>query len=97
MATSKYSSQLSLPQTNPSVATVLEYLIMKLPYISAKTWQQRLADGKVHWHHGTLITAQTPFQAQQRVYYRKVENKILFIDPLTQEPRKFLYHEELTL
>ena len=28
-----------------------------------------MLDGKVHWHNGELITPQTPYQPQQRVYY----------------------------
>jgi tRNA pseudouridine32 synthase/23S rRNA pseudouridine746 synthase len=76
MAISERPSKLSLPQTNPGVATVLEYLIVKFPYIDAQIWQQRIADGKVHWHDGSLITPQSPFQPQQRVYYyREVENE----------------------
>lgn len=90
MAISEHPSKLSLPQTNPGVATVLEYLIIKFPYIDAQVWHQRMADGKVHWHDGTLITALSPFKPQQRVYYyREVESEpvipfqetILFQDP----------------
>jgi len=76
MAISKHPSKLSLPQTNPGVATVLEYLIIKFPYIDAQIWRQRIADGKVHRHDGSLITTQSLFQPQQRIYYyREVENE----------------------
>ena len=76
MAISTQHSKLSLPQTNPGVATVLEYLILKFPYIDASTWQQRITDGKVHYHNGAAITAQSPFKAQQRIYYyREVESE----------------------
>jgi tRNA pseudouridine32 synthase/23S rRNA pseudouridine746 synthase len=76
MTISEYASKLSLPQVNPGVTTVLEYLIIKFPYINAQIWQQRIADGKVHWHDGSLITDQSLFQAQQRVYYyREVESE----------------------
>lgn len=76
MTIAKHPSKLSLPQTNPGVATVLEYLIIKFPYIDAHIWRQRIADGKVHRHDGSLITPQSPFQAQQRIYYYKeVENE----------------------
>lgn len=76
MAVSEYASKLSLPQANPGVATVLEYLIIKFPDIDAQVWRQRIAEGKVHWHDGSLITTQTPFQPQQRVYYyREVESE----------------------
>ena len=76
MAISEQPSKLSLPQTNPGVATVLEYLILKFPYIDAQVWQQRITDGKVHRHDGSLVTTQSPFQPQQRIYYyREVENE----------------------
>lgn len=76
MVISERPSTLSLPQVNPGVATVLEYLIIKFPAIDAQIWQQRIIDGKVHFHDGSLITTQTLFKPQQRVYYyREVENE----------------------
>jgi len=76
MAIAQTPSIVSLPQTNPGVATVLEYLIIKFPFIEAQTWRQRIHDGKVHRHDGSPITAQSPFIAQQRIYYyREVKNE----------------------
>ncbi|WP_028022367.1 pseudouridine synthase [Enterovibrio calviensis] len=76
MTISEFPSTLSLPQTNPGVATVLEYLIIKFPFIDAQVWQQRVSDGKVHYYDGTLVTAQSPFKPQQRIcYYREVESE----------------------
>jgi len=76
MAISEHPSKLSLPQTNPGVATVLEYLIIKFPYIGAQIWRQRIADGKVHYNDGSLVTTQSLFQPQQRIYYyREVERE----------------------
>lgn len=76
MAISTQPSKLSLPQVNPGVATVLEYLIIQFPRVDAQIWRQRIADGKVHCHDGSLITAHSPFQAQQRIYYyREVESE----------------------
>jgi len=76
MIISKQPSRLSLPQTNPGVATVLEYLILKFPYVDAQIWRKRITDGKVHFHDGSLITTQSPFQPQQRIYYyREVESE----------------------
>ncbi|PCI71802.1 MAG: pseudouridine synthase [Piscirickettsiaceae bacterium] len=90
MAISEHPSKLSLPQINPGVTTVLEYLIIKFPYINAKVWQQRIIDGKVHWHDGSLITTQSPFQPQQRVYYyREVEN-----EPSIPFKEKILFQDE---
>lgn len=90
MSISKSPSKLSLPQINPGVASVLEYLILKFPDISPKVWQQRVTDGKVHWHDGTLITAETPYQPQQRVYYhREVES-----EPVIPFEEKILFQDE---
>ena len=76
MVISEHPSKLSLPQSHPGVATVLEYLVIKFPYIDAHIWRQRVNDGKVHRHDGSLITAQSPFKAQQRIYYyREVESE----------------------
>ena len=76
MSISEHPSKLSLPQTNPGVTTVLEYLIIKFPYIDAQIWRQRMANGKVHYHDGSPLTAQSPFQPQQRIYYyREVESE----------------------
>ncbi len=76
MAISQYPSKLTLPQVNPGVATVLDYLIGKFPGIDAKVWRQRAIDGKLHWHDGTAITAASLYRPQQRVhYYREVEHE----------------------
>ncbi|MCP5076923.1 MAG: pseudouridine synthase [Psychromonas sp.] len=76
MIISEHPSKLSLPQSNPGINTVLEYLIIKFPYIDAQVWHQRISDGKVHRHDGSLITARSPFKAQQRIYYyREVESE----------------------
>lgn len=76
MAISKYPSKLTLPQVNPGVVTVLDYLIGKFPGIDAQVWQQRALDGKLHWHDGSAITAASPYRPQQRVYYyREVERE----------------------
>ena len=76
MEISDYPSKLSLPHTNPGVATVLEYLVIKFPYIDAQTWRQRMGDGKVHCHDGTPITPESPFTPRQRIYYyREGENE----------------------
>jgi tRNA pseudouridine32 synthase/23S rRNA pseudouridine746 synthase len=86
-------SKLSLPQHNPGVATVLEFLILKFPGITSDVWLKRMADGKVHWHDGSLISAQTLYAAQQRVYYyREVAH-----EPVIPFAEKIVYQDELIL
>lgn len=89
MSISKYPSKFTLPRDNPGVGSVLEYLTLKFPAIGADVWRQRMSDGKVHWHDGSLITPDSAYQSQQRVYYyREVahepelpfEERILFQD-----------------
>lgn len=93
MSISKYPSKLSLPQTNPGVNSVLEYLIVRFPAIKAEVWQQRVAEGKVHWHDGTLITADTPFQTQQRVYYYREVG----VEPVIPFAEKIVFQDELLM
>lgn len=93
MAISEHPSKLSLPQINPSVTTVLEYLIIKFPYIDATVWQQRMIDGKVHSHDSSLITAKTLFQAQLRIYYyREVES-----EPVIPFKEEIIFQDEYIL
>ena len=93
MVISDYPSHLSLPQTNPGVTTVLEYLIIKFPYIDALIWQQRIARGKVHYHDGSLVTPHSLFQAQQRIYYyREVES-----EPIIPFKEKIIFQDEHVL
>lgn len=71
---------MNLPQlklgNNPGINSVLEYLVIKFPDINAEIWQQRILDGKVHWHDGSLISIESPVRPQQRVYYyREVETE----------------------
>ncbi|WP_386072436.1 pseudouridine synthase [Vreelandella sulfidaeris] len=76
MSISKRPSKLSLPQVNPGVSTVLEYLLLKFPAINDATWRERMATGKVHRDDGTWITPASPFKPQLRVfYYREVASE----------------------
>lgn len=90
MSISKYPSKISLPQTNPGISSVLEFLILQFQNIKPEIWRQRVVSGKVHWHDGSLITADTPFQAQQRVYYyREVDS-----EPVIPFEEKILFQDE---
>jgi tRNA pseudouridine32 synthase/23S rRNA pseudouridine746 synthase len=93
MAIANAPSKLSLPQYNPGVATVLEFLILKFPGITGDVWQQRMADGKVHWHDGSLISALTPYMAQQRVYYYREVVR----EPVIPFAEEIIFQDELIL
>lgn len=86
-------SKLSLPASNAGYATVLDYLIAHFPRISGAIWLQRMAAGKVHWHDGTRISAQTLFRPRQRVYYyREVaqEIQVPFAEQILYQDRHIL-------
>ncbi len=93
MAIANSPSKLSLPQHNPGVATVLEFLIFKFPGITSDVWLQRMVDGKVHWHDGSLISAQTPYAAQQRVYYYREVAR----EPVIPFAEEIVFEDELIL
>ena len=93
MTIAKYPSKLSLPQHNPGVTTVLEYLKFKFPHIKNDVWAQRMTDGKIHWHDGSLISTDSLFSSQQRVYYyREVED-----EPVIPFTEKIIFQDELIL
>jgi len=77
MGIAKTPSKVSLPETQPGIDTVLEYLVIRFAAISANIWRRRMIEGKVHWHDGSLISVDTPYRPKQRVYYyREVENEV---------------------
>ncbi|MFC4207410.1 hypothetical protein [Vreelandella malpeensis] len=76
MSIAQHPSKLSLPQVNPGVSTVLEYLLLKFPAISDATWRERMASGKVHRDDGSWITPASFFKPHLRVfYYREVASE----------------------
>ena len=90
MVMSTYPSKVSLPQTNPGVVTILDYLIIKFPQLNEQIWRTRIAEGKVHRHDGSLVTPLSPFQAHERIYYyREVDSEPSI--PFTEE---ILYQDE---
>ncbi|MBS4153031.1 pseudouridine synthase [Cobetia sp. MC34] len=90
MSISARPSKLSLPQVNPGVTTVLEYLLLKFPAIAESRWRERMAEGKVHRDNGSLITPESPYQPHLRVfYYREVAS-----EPSIPFAERILYQDE---
>jgi len=91
MTIAKSPSKFSLPQHNPGVTTILQFLALKFPDIESDVWKQRMADGKVHLHDGSLINENSPFVAQQRIYYyREVDS-----EPVIPFAEKIIFQDEL--
>ncbi|MEW5010368.1 MAG: pseudouridine synthase [Cycloclasticus sp.] len=93
MSIAKQPSKLSLPQINPGVSSVLQFLARKFPSIPISVWRQRMEDGKVHWHDGRLITPTTAYQPQQRVYYYREVNQ----EPCIPFDEEILFQDEQLL
>ncbi len=49
--------------------TMLDFFAERFPAISRAVWQQRMAQGLVVDEHGTVVTAQRPYEGHLRVYY----------------------------
>ncbi len=52
-----------------------------------------MAEGKVHWHDGSLIDADSAFAAQQRVYYYREVDR----EPVIPFAEKIIFQDELIL
>ena len=48
---------------------MLEFFAERFPAIAPEVWQQRMAQGLVVDEHGTVVTAQRPYEGHLRVYY----------------------------
>lgn len=89
MSIARRSSEITLPP-NQGWQTVLQFLCAQFPFIPQAVWENRIRDGKVHWHQGLAITAETPYKAGKRLcYYREVA-----AEPLIPEAHHILYRDE---
>lgn len=90
MSKAKQASEITLPPKDLGWGTVLQFLIEKFNRIDAAIWQQRVADGKVHWFGGDQIDADTAFLPSRRVcYYREV-----VAEPVIPFAHHILYQDE---
>lgn len=93
MSIANRASEITLPAVNPGCANLLEFLCVQFPRIPADIWQQRFADGKIHWFGGEVVNAETPFSPSRRLcYYREVksEPKIPFAEQLIYQDEHIL-------
>ena len=93
MSIANQASEITLPPVNPGCANLLEFLCRQFPRIAPDIWQQRFADGKIHWFGGETVTATTPFSPSRRLcYYREVvaEPKIPFAEQLVYQDEHIL-------
>ncbi|WP_333797003.1 pseudouridine synthase [Rheinheimera sp.] len=93
MSIANRASEITLPPVNPGCANLLEFLCLQFPRIPADIWQQRFAEGKIHWFGGEVLSADTPFSPSRRLcYYREVrtEPKIPFCEQLVYQDEHIL-------
>ncbi len=76
MGISVGSSVVYLPDTGGPYPTLLSFLTGRFPKIPAKTWEHRLAAGKVLSEGGQPVGADTVYMPNQRLFYfREVEEE----------------------
>lgn len=76
MGISVGSSVVYLPDTGGPYPTLLTFLAERFPKIPAKTWEQRLAAGKVLSEGGQPINADTVYMPNRRLFYfREVDEE----------------------
>ncbi|MCT6699258.1 pseudouridine synthase [Rheinheimera sp. 4Y26] len=93
MSIANRASEITLPPINPGCANLLEFLCLQFPRISPDIWQQRFAQGKIHWFGGEVVKADTAFSPSRRLcYYREVtaEPKIPFRETLVYQDEHIL-------
>lgn len=93
MSIANRASEITLPPVNPGCANLLEFLCLQFPRISPDIWQQRFAEGKIHWFGGEVVKADTAFSPSRRLcYYREVtaEPKIPFRETLVYQDEHIL-------
>ncbi len=90
MSIATQASEITLPAINNGWHTVLEFLCCQFPYIAPAVWQERIAQGKVHWFGGEAITVHSPFMPSKRLcYYREVAT-----EPVIPFAHRILYQDE---
>jgi len=76
MGIAKHSSRVSLPRIDKPYPTILEFLVQRFPNVGMALWEERILTGKVLDDAGALITLETPYVPQKRLfYYREVEEE----------------------
>ncbi|WP_444996100.1 pseudouridine synthase [Aliikangiella sp. IMCC44359] len=90
MAIARCASEITLPVKNLGWKTILEFLDYQFPLIGKQVWQNRILEGKVHWHSGEAISLNSTFQPSKRLcYYREVEE-----EPKIPFTHKIIYQNE---
>lgn len=76
MTIAKKPSKITLPANTKGWGCILAFLVERFAHISEAEWQDRMAQGKVHWTDGTAIDKDSPYIAGKVVcYYREVRQE----------------------
>lgn len=63
------ASQVFLPQLSTPMQRIFDYLCTTFSHITAEEWQQRFADGLILDQQGHILTLDSPYTAEQHIYY----------------------------
>lgn len=69
MGISQQASVVTMPKVEKPYPTLLAFLSGRFPAIARETWEQRLADGKVHDENGQLLTSGSEYIPFKRIFY----------------------------
>lgn len=64
-----YASRLTLPQLLPPYPALFDYLCQRFDQIPEHIWRQRFMAGKVSDGQGKVLSLDSPFVPQQKIYY----------------------------
>lgn len=82
-------SEITLPPVNQGWDNLYQFLCAQFPRIAPEIWAARLAEGKVHWHSGEIVSMQTPFLPSRRLcYYREV-----VAEPVVTAAHQIIYQD----
>jgi tRNA pseudouridine32 synthase / 23S rRNA pseudouridine746 synthase len=69
MGIAKHPSVVTMPETEKPYPSILTFLCSRFPAISRKTWEERISEGKVLDEKGHLITPDSEYASQNRIFY----------------------------
>jgi tRNA pseudouridine32 synthase/23S rRNA pseudouridine746 synthase len=82
-------SRLYLPKVSPVPPSILDYLTLRFPHISATVWRERMALGQIVVDDGTMLTPESLYRHGITILYSKEVPQ----EPLQDTPEVILYRD----
>ncbi|NTW99765.1 MAG: pseudouridine synthase, partial [Geobacteraceae bacterium] len=90
MGISKHPSVVTMPEAEKPYPSILMFLCRRFPAISRDTWVIRMSEGKVLDEKGLLITPDSEYSPQNRIFYFREVNT----EPVIPFAEKILYLDD---